>query len=266
MRRLFHSFCVWIGCLCGLSILVSCNDGVATSTPIIGITNVEDGERVELSKYVSAIIQAGGIPVILPITTNYEASCKALERVDGLLLSNGARVSPRWTEPNQIDSSDVLLRRDTFEIRLAQKAVAMGYPILGINRGSLILNMAMGGTIYQDVLKEVGSDVIHSNETGKGNKHEISISSGNWLGDLFSNKTQEVHSNHKQGVKYLASCFSKVATSKDNLCEIYIGGDELYIGVQYDVEEDIYSNDGSGSKILNHFVKKACYFAERYKQ
>ena len=94
---------------------------------------------------------AGGIPIILPIG-DQEMACHYISMIDKLILTGGQNVDPKfYGEPKTIDSDDYHLQRDIFELALIKEAIKQKKPIFSVCRGTQLFNVAMGGTLYQDI-------------------------------------------------------------------------------------------------------------------
>lgn len=143
-------------------------------SPIIGIP-VGQGANARGAKlyvvhqlYLNAVYQAGGLPCPVPLHLDDEVYSEIFERIDALLLAGGEDVDPEWyhdkPEPG-IEKTDP--ERDRVELMLVKWAVAEKMPILGICRGHQILNVALGGTLYQDISRDLGVQEVHDNR-GKG--------------------------------------------------------------------------------------------------
>src|SRR5918996_1482247 len=136
--------------------------------PLIGVTTsvtIEtEPERAYVNAaYLRAVQGAGGVPVLLPPHL-HEASQDALwERLDGLLLTGGGDVDPaRFGEPPHAKTSDVVPARDALEIAVTRRALAADLPVLAICRGIQVLNVALGGTLWQDIPSERPGALNHS--------------------------------------------------------------------------------------------------------
>jgi len=143
--------------------------------PIIGIpvgqgTNPRGARLYTVHQlYLNAVYRAGGIPCPVPLHLNDDLYGEIFRRIDGLLLAGGEDIDPRFydAEPkeNEIEKTDP--DRDRVELLLARWAVAAQMPILGICRGHQLLNVALGGALYQDIHAELGVAETHDMR-GKG--------------------------------------------------------------------------------------------------
>ena len=134
--------------------------------PLIGITcsGEMDGSRLHLNrKYAEAVIEAGGLPLLLPDFEGLEADF--LKRLDGLLLSGGGDVDPVFFSEEPLPATgNINPQRDAFEIELTRQVLAAKLPVLGICRGIQVLNIAAGGTICQDIAMISSTPLKHSQQ------------------------------------------------------------------------------------------------------
>ena len=139
-----------------LLVLGGCRAG---REPVIGISSCWNGGRVSLDDaYPAAVRAAGGVPMILPPVHSAEEASRALAGVDALILSGGEDVAPaRYGEAVLNPTVEVNAPRDTSDFLLAAEALQREMPILGICRGSQLLNVLLGGSLYQDLPSQIGS-------------------------------------------------------------------------------------------------------------
>lgn len=144
------------GAMLLLLVLGGCRAG---REPVIGISSCWNGGRVSLDDaYPAAVRAAGGVPMILPPVHSAEEASEALAGVDALILSGGEDVAPaRYGEAVLNPTVEVNAPRDTSDFLLAAEALQREMPILGICRGSQLLNVLLGGSLYQDLPSQVGS-------------------------------------------------------------------------------------------------------------
>jgi len=188
-----------------------------------------------------------------------DSALKVLETCDGLLLTGGDDINPeRYGE--KFDSAKCELPdnyRDTLEFALIGKALKLKMPIQGICRGHQMLNAYFGGTLYQDIPKDIGTTVKHRNPPYKPSKHNVTISENSLLNDIVDENTGTVNSNHHQAVNKLAPGLKAVAHSDEGLTEsielIDTNGRAYLLGVQWHPEAMSYDNPLS-IKIANRFV------------
>ena len=198
--------------------------------PIIGISSsviVDNSgsfagyKRAYVNKdYVDAVIRAGGIPLIIPFSTDEEVIISQAQLIDGLILSGGHDIDPYnyGQEPSQ-KIGETFPERDTYEMILLEESKKRGIPILGICRGFQLINVAAGGTLYQDLSLIPGNILKHnqvSNPTLK--THKIEIKENSFISSIFGKETM-VNSFHHQAVDKVADDFIVVARASDGVVE-----------------------------------------------
>lgn len=209
---------------------------------------------------------AGGIPFIIPETKNNALIEETLSLLDGLIMSGGEDINPAYygEEPTEKcgESNDA---RDEYELLLLKKAMDRNIPILGICRGLQLINVAMGGKLYQDIPTEKPSDVKHAVFETRGEPvHEIGIEQGSVLASMLYVEKFAVNSKHHQGIKTLAPELKITAWSlPDSVPEAI----EAYpiraiMGVQFHPEINASEGDAACLHIFEHLVAQASLFAE----
>lgn len=191
--------------------------------------------------YIKAITEAGGIPVILPNTTDLSAVEEIAAGLDGFLLSGGDDVDPALfgERPNETLGT-VTPRRDDFEIALTRYVLEKtDKPLLGICRGIQVMNVAMGGSLYIDL--PASGKLCHSLTMYPRNvcSHAVTVSSGSRLAGIMGQGRSMVNSFHHQAVKDLAEGFVCTASSEeDGVVEaLEKPGERFVVGVQWHPEE-----------------------------
>jgi putative glutamine amidotransferase len=173
-------------------------------------------------EYVKAVAEAGGIPVVLPPSISLRAAKALLDSVDGLLLSGGPDLDPGYYGERPIPELGTTIPEwDALEMALLRLAFEQGMPIFGICRGMQILNVALGGTLYQDVPSQFGADVVnHCQTTPKCQfTHQVEVLDDSYLAKITDRQTVEVNSYHHQGIKCLPEALTVAAHSADGLIE-----------------------------------------------
>lgn len=170
--------------------------------------------------YIDAVQQAGGVPVVLPLTAP-DAIAQYITAFDGFLLTGGQGVSPfLYGEEPLPKLGMTLLQRDQFEIALVKAVVAAGKPLLGVCRGMQVLNVALGGTLWQNLIYRQRPALKHLQAPTPDTQpsHRIDIQGANYLSQAFG-KTCLVNSLHQQALKAIALPLEILATSADGVVE-----------------------------------------------
>ncbi len=233
--------------------------------PIIGIsgsilTNVGSNFNGYIRAYVNqdyvdSVLQAGGVPLILPMNDQTETANEMLKLCDGIILSGGHDVDPNLygEEPLQ-KLGEICPKRDAFDIALYNSAIEQKKPILGICRGYQIINVINGGTLHQDLSYADGVWIRHDQDDGP----TVLTHSLNVENDEFLNVGVErfrVNSFHHQILKDVAPGFNVVATSDDGVVEALqkIDDDIFIFAVQWHPEM-LHKIDENSKRIFANFV------------
>ena len=202
----------------------NCRPGEGTRPLVIGLADrcATPRDNRCYGTYSHAIYAAGGIPFILPATTNAEEVARILGQVDALVLCGGEDVDPaRYNTPPAPRLGEVNLRRDAWEYALLDEAVKRRMPVVGTCRGHQMINVYFGGTLWQDLPSEYGTNILHRGHGGKSyTTHPISIAPGSRLSMMFGGATNAVvNSWHHQAIKKIAPGFKATAWAPDGVIE-----------------------------------------------
>lgn len=215
--------------------------------PIIGLTpSLESGENkiYTPTSYPKAIIEAGGTPLFFNFTRDDEMIEAYAALVDGVLFSGGDDVNPATYGEEQIwGCGDVVPLRDDFEIKLLKVLVEKfpHKPILGICRGCQVLNVGMGGTLYQDLRSQVAGCIRHQQQQSSHYaSHKAMVTEGSKLHAIYGSTEIMVNSFHHQAVKDLAPGMHLAAVASDGVVEGFEKPDHPYfIAVQWHPERQV---------------------------
>lgn len=234
--------------------------------PVIGITlfrKYEDNGRNCYNKigcdYTNAIVSAGGIPVPVPVLKDKKEAEYYIELIDGLLLTGGEDINPSCygEEPiKELKSFDI--NRDRWEIELFKKSYEQNLPVLGICRGMQLMNVALGGTLYQDIEKQYDKNKIHlSDRNVECIYHVIKIDSDSKLYNILCETDKyRVNSYHHQAIKKLSPQI-RIAAESDGVIEaIESKNKKFIIGVQWHPEE-LVGNKTCFHYLFNNLVAEA---------
>lgn len=210
--------------------------------------------------YSRSVIASGAIPFIIPIHDNYDVVYQQVSRVDGILLSGGQDVHPRLyqQQPNQ-KLGAVSRERDTFEYLVIKAALALNKPIFGICRGSQVLNVYFGGTLFQDngIKGEVFQHVQDGNPTLT--MHTVIIEEDSFVFNALNKKELEVNSFHHQSIDQIAPTMKVVARALDGIVEAIQHKELPIFAVQWHPEMLSRENE-EARKLFEYFINsvKGC--------
>ena len=194
---------------------------MATAHPVIGITTygIDEDEKYSLpTQYISAIRRAGGIPILLPPG---ETSIETLiTLLDGIVLSGGGDIDPglyggqMHPEVYNVDAD-----RDLLELELTRHILSRDLPTLAICRGCQMVNVALGGSLYEHLPDVVGEDVLHRLPPREPTPHAVSLVEGTGLAQLLARSTFDAASWHHQAIKQLGRGLRVAAHAPDGTIE-----------------------------------------------
>ena len=265
-----RSFSRNLAVLFGLAAFALFSSSCSSRKPLIGVTPgyssssenepvgyVYNGTTRLLGTYIETVIRAGGAPVILPAVRDSVSCAEILSRLDGIMFSGGEDLDPAYYGEEIMEGARVGVnaQRDTVDMLYARGALAMKKPIFAICRGFQLMNVAMGGTLYQDLPTQVPDNVGHSQrEPGNVGTHKITIKKGTALRKAVGADTLWVNSFHHQGVKDLAKGVKVTATTDDGLVEGYEG--KNVFAVQFHPEKAVDLGEMTLLPYVETFISK----------
>lgn len=197
--------------------------------PLIGISgsiDAEETKQILVRDYMRAVLAAGGIPILLSLDMEGQMLDACMERLDGLLLAGGNDIAPKLF--GQLPSQhlgEVNPLRDQFEMWLIGEAIKRQMPTLGICRGMQVMNVALGGTLYQDLptqYQHVGDTPLHLHMQtcgGRHTSHTVSVSQDSQLFQAVGVNSFDVNSFHHQAVWEVAPTLRVSARAVDGVIE-----------------------------------------------
>ena len=239
--------------------------------PIIGITGNYGTKGCELAQgYYESVLQAGGIPLVLPPYTDAEALCQTLDRVDGILLSGGGDINPLLLGEEPIPGlHGICPQRDEMELQLVREAYNRQIPMLGICRGIQTLVAALGGTIYQDLNTQYTEAplVKHDQDLDRAYaSHTVKVEAGSTLASLFPEAVEKglpVNSFHHQAVRTPGPLLRVSAKATDGVIEAVESNEfKSIIGIQWHPECFITRGERYMMPLFNWLITEASSFAE----
>lgn len=232
--------------------------------PIIALTpyfNIDKEEPYMRPAYIKAIRAAGGIPVILPLDLTEEDLTQLVGEFDGFLFTGGPDVHPFYFgEETQAHCGNVCLRRDTMEVALLKLVMAEQKPILGICRGVQLINIGLGGDIYQDIPSQFHEDfpIAHTQPFYYDTPcHSVKVTPGTLLARISQSGSLRVNSMHHQAVRRVAAGLIASGHAPGGLVECIEKPDYPYlIGVQWHPEY-LWEQDEAARRLFASFVEAA---------
>ncbi len=236
-------------------------------TPIIGISgSIDSGETKQfiLRDYMQAVLDSGGIPVLLSMDMDAKQIGRCMESLDGLLLAGGNDLSPALFGEEPIEAlGEVNPLRDNFEMMLIRQAYSMNMPVLGICRGIQAMVVALGGRLYQDLPSQRSlenlTNVKHMQAPPYTEPcHNVSIISDSFLHKYIQADVIDVNSTHHQAVREpIPNGVKTIAFAQDGVIEGIEAPDKtFFVGVQWHPER-LYKTDNKAFALFEAFIN-AC--------
>lgn len=228
--------------------------------PIIGIVSCGYMEHRQFvpQTYIQAVENFGGIPILLPCTKDKEFYADYGRLCDGFLFCGGDDITPLlFGEELMTEHGTTDLHTDRFHICLMQHLLTLRLPILAVCRGMQILNVALGGTIFQDISLRPGVSLNHMQLSPERSDpcHRIAVMRDSLLSDIFD-KTEEVNSFHHQCIHRLGNHLKISAVASDGIIEAVESDDSPFIvGVQWH-PECMIKTSASMRNLFRTFIKK----------
>lgn len=233
--------------------------------PLIGVTS--SIQRKQLDTLISyepiarAIDSAGGLPVVIPCTLSDDALHALFNRLDGVLLPGGGDIdSAYWNEPLHPSVKELMPERDHAEILLTRWSYEAQKPIFGICRGHQVMNVALGGTLIQDIDSYSGDTLKHDYflpNPRNSRTHMLNITPDSRMAQLLGVEACNVNSIHHQAVGKLAPMLRATATTTDGIVEALEATDHPFLlSVQWH-PEDLAQEDASQQALFDAFIE-AC--------
>lgn len=227
--------------------------------PLIGLIAEVDDEKNNRMKhsYSVAIEQAGGIALQLPYSENEEALEDYVARLDGFVFTGGADIDPKhFGEEKKDVCGRIYPFRDAFELRIFKKILVSKKPILAICRGVQLINVSLGGTLYQDIPTEYETALVHRQTApATAPSHDILIKENTPLAALLGKTRITGNSFHHQAIKTLGKNLSVTATAEDGTIEaVTYEGDAYLRGYQWHPER-LCAFDSDNLRLFEEFIE-----------
>lgn len=236
--------------------------------PIIGVPTIDDHDSAGVhmprysnnQAYIKAIEVAGAAPILIPQLEDPEALRRIYEMLDGILLTGGVDIHPKFygQEPHPaLDPSDVGL--DRTETTMLPWAFEDDLPILGICRGEQVLNVAMGGTLIQDIYTQYDTDIDHRESFKRKIRdylaHDIEITRNSRLRDITGEERVGVNTAHHQAIDKVAPGLVATAWAPDGIVEAIESPESRYVVAVQCHPEILWRNHAWAEKLFQSFVQ-----------
>ena len=235
------------------------------SRPLIAVTATTAIMRERMrarvnTAYIEAVEGAGLLPLAAPPLADPALADQLLDRVDGLLLTGGEDVDPRhYGAARHPATEDPHTARDAWELALAHAARRRGMPVLAICRGMQLINVALGGTLIQDIPTERPSATRHAQATARAERvHGATIEQASRFAAAIGGSAIRVNSSHHQAIDRVAPGLRIVGTSEDGIIEaVESTGDWWMLAAQWHPEELVGTSDAWDRDLFAAFAAEA---------
>ena len=242
------------------------------AAPLIGISCGGSETMTTLkTTYSDAVRLAGGIPVLIPVLRDSVTVSEMVRHLDGIILSGGEDIDPLYYgEEHLPELGTVNAPRDTFDVLLIRTALRQEKPLLAICRGEQVLNVVLGGTLFQDIPSQIPASELQHRQTEPATvaTQTLSIEPSSRLSGILGLTRIAVNSHHHQAVKDLAPGLIITARAEDGVVEAYesIPGapdpygklfGERILAVQFHPEAFTQAGDPVFLKIFQDLVRRA---------
>lgn len=230
--------------------------------PVIGLIPLWDETKDSLwmlPGYQNAVLNAGAIPITLPLTTDADSIREACDLCDGFILTGGHDVDPAVYGMGPDERCGALCpERDAMERVVLAYALEKDMPVLGICRGHQFLNAALGGTLYRHLPEDHPSEIDHRQKPPYHlPAHSVTIPENTPLARLLDRSVLPVNSRHHQAIDRLAPPLRAMAVSEDGLIEaVYMPDKHFVWGIQWHPEHS-FETDINSARVFEAFIKAA---------
>ncbi len=230
--------------------------------PIIGllVTTDDEGTVSAMRPYADAIAQSGGLPVILPYTEDDAAIAHYVALCDGFCFTGGVDIAPaRYGEETSPACGVIQLLRDALELAVFRAAWQANKPLLGICRGAQVFNVALGGTLWQDLPSERPSPIAHRQVEEKFSpSHDVCVLPDTPLHALTGTARITANSFHHQAVKALGKDLVPMAYADDGVIEGFYHSTHPYLRAYQWHPERLCDTNAHNRLVFDDFIRHCC--------
>lgn len=227
--------------------------------PIIGMLVTVDNEGTvnAMRPYADAILQSGGVPVILPYTTEDAVIARYVALCDGFCFTGGVDILPaRYGEQTSPACGTIQEHRDALELRVFDLILPTGKPLFGICRGAQLFNVALGGTLWQDLPSEHPSPIHHRQTEEKFSpSHEVCVLPDTPLHALVGAERITANSFHHQAAKTLGKDLVPMAYADDGVIEGFYHRAHPYLRAYQWHPERLCDTNAHNRLVFDDFIK-----------
>ena len=233
--------------------------------PLIGLSCSHPSDYSSArTTYTESVIQTGGTPMLIPVTTDSIVLVDIISRLDGIILIGGADIHPSYYNEEPIEQlGEVDSLRDVYDISLIRLAAQRGVPMLGICRGEQLINVAFGGTLYQDIPAQHPDTTVRHNQEEPSSvpTHAVNLLPDSEMARITGETQLFTNTHHHQAVKQVAPGFRITAWATDSIPEAIenIEGKPIW-GVQFHPEALTVAGDSISARFFYFLVDKAITF------
>lgn len=230
--------------------------------PIIGITTevLEDGCYYMPPVYANAIIQAGGIPILIPLVPEDDIE-ELSKRLDGLFVTGGEDIDPRYYNENpHVHLKQITPELDEMEYKLIKKMLDLDKPYIGVCRGLHMLNIVQGGSLYQSIHSQREEPVMqHLQKAVRTHRsHPVTLKKDSRIYDLLQEDEFRVNSFHHQAVNKVGQGLEVIARATDGIVECVESKNHSFVfGFQWHPEEFAVDGDEPSKRIFKAYINAA---------
>ncbi|WEV53881.1 gamma-glutamyl-gamma-aminobutyrate hydrolase family protein [Leuconostocaceae bacterium ESL0723] len=221
-----------------------------------GLLNAEFASFVP-RRMLKVAVKHDVLPVALPIVPDHMAA-DYVSLVDAVIIPGGPDVAPRlYGEDPHPKIGQTYYPRDAFELEVIQECIRSGKPLLGICRGVQIINVALGGTVYQDLDAQYPNPVIQHEQATEGffPTHYVQAEQGSFVADAMGTTHPLVNSRHHQAVKDLGEGLHVTSRANDGVIESIENDDQTIVGIQWH-PENLWETIAEEEALFTHFFDK----------
>ncbi len=226
--------------------------------PIIGILPMinAQGHSYIAADYIPPITKSGGVPFLIPYTEDKECIAEYVKLCDGFLFAGGPDIEPwRYGEQKSPGCGECTPLRDAAELLFFPEILKSGKPILGICRGAQLINVALGGSLYQDTPTDIGNYIAHTqSEPHNSYSHEAVFEIDSPLYEIFGKARAKINSFHHQAIKALGRGLSVMARADDGIIEAAYMPEHKFLWALQWHPERLFEFDVASKKIFGTFI------------